>query len=491
MPDIATNNEGSVISSAPNERQPNPTVATNNEESVVSSTTNDEAPNTAIATNNEEVLISSTTNEEAPNLALATNNEEATNEVALHPPIASNNEATNEEEPNLAIATNNTPVRQRMKNRSNRSRLERGQRVSGPHGNLVPNPKGHGRRVRERIYGCIAESRANNKYLVRFECGVEKECTSNTLRRENAAAAIPIHEITTEEREQLVAAGEDVTEDPELIVPTNEESDADEDEVINIGDMNASADINPTTPLITLDYKSKLRAARDSIKELLGETVQVTRGRGPKLEKIKWTVIEKHVTPDLEEELKKKRDEREKTVGFRNIQRLQVEEEFTDPSLASGASIPSRSSFFIRPPEIGNCTIFAKMFMNMLYLDWRSSYSKMNSCITKQNSDNNSKKIRLFTSSEFIVAHALLIGASCYAICGKKLWITGYDKTSEDDQWESIIECPNFDKHMRLYRFKEFKKFIPMIYESKDLEGKDPWWKFKKAIDEFNEIRMV
>ena len=87
--------------------------------------------------------------------------------------------------------------------------------------------------------------------------------------------------------------------DPDPNVPTNEESD--EDEVINIGDMNASADINPETLIAPLDYKSKLHAARDSITKLLGETVEVNRGRGAKLEKIVWTVIEKHVPMDLEE----------------------------------------------------------------------------------------------------------------------------------------------------------------------------------------------
>ena len=129
----------------------------------------------------------------------------------------------------------------------------------------------------------------------------------------------------------------------------------------------------------------------------------------------------------------------------------------------------------------------------MLYKDWTSSVLKMNHRITKHNNEcgGGSKKIRPFTSSEFIAAHALLIGATCYAICGKKLWVTGYDKTNEEDDWASIVECPNFDKHMRLYRFKEFKKFIPLIYESKELENTDPWWKFKSAIDDFNEIRMV
>ena len=70
--------------------------------------------------------------------------------------------------------------------------------------------------------------------------------------------------------------------------------------------------------------------------------MEVTRGSGAKLEKIIWIVIEKHVPLDLEEEIKKKGDRGEKTVGYRDIQRLQVEEECIDPSLISGASIPSR-----------------------------------------------------------------------------------------------------------------------------------------------------
>ena len=71
----------------------------------------------------------------------------------------------------------------------------------------------------------------------------------------------------------------------------------------------------------------------------------------------------------------------------------------------------------------------------------------------------------LYWSCCLFLPPALLIGATCYAICCKKLWLTGYDKTNKEDDWASIVECPNFDKHMRLYRFKEFKKIIPLIYE--------------------------
>ena len=107
-----------------------------------------------------------------------------------------------------AITTDDTLVLQQKKNRSNQSRLERGTRVSGSHGNLVLNPKGHSRRIRARIYGCIAESGGNDKYLVHFECEIEKECTSNTLRQENAVtAAISLEEIFAPKRDQLIATG--------------------------------------------------------------------------------------------------------------------------------------------------------------------------------------------------------------------------------------------------------------------------------------------
>ena len=73
------------------------------------------------------------------------------NEEQPNPNAATKNEAS------VVVATNNTPVKHHKKNRLNRSRLERGTRASGPYGNLIPNPKGYGRRIRERTHGCISE----------------------------------------------------------------------------------------------------------------------------------------------------------------------------------------------------------------------------------------------------------------------------------------------------------------------------------------------
>ena len=130
----------------------------------------------------------------------------------------------------LVTPTHEETILQRRINRSNRSRLERGTRVSGSHGELVPNPKGHGRRVREKIYGIIAESRGNNKYPVNFDIGKEKECTSNQLRRESAAEGVPSEEISEADRMQMIAAGEDISTEPIESNTENIRRDGDNDE---------------------------------------------------------------------------------------------------------------------------------------------------------------------------------------------------------------------------------------------------------------------
>ena len=42
---------------------------------------------------------------------------------------------------------------------------------------------------------------------------------------------------------------------------------------------------------------------------------------------------------------------------------------------------------------------------------------------------------------------------------------------------------------MKEYKFKEFRRFLPVIYDNPKLKDTDPWWKFSDAIKEFNEIR--
>ena len=62
-----------------------------------------------------------------------------------------------------------SPLNRRI--RTNKQWLIVGTRVSGPHGELVPNPKGHGRRVCNRAIGSIVASCESNKYKVSLIMG--------------------------------------------------------------------------------------------------------------------------------------------------------------------------------------------------------------------------------------------------------------------------------------------------------------------------------
>jgi hypothetical protein len=42
---------------------------------------------------------------------------------------------------------------------------------------------------------------------------------------------------------------------------------------------------------------------------------------------------------------------------------------------------------------------------------------------------------------------------------------------------------------MKLYCFKQFRKIIAMIWEEDERKDKDPWWKFRVAVENFNLIR--
>ena len=73
-----------------------------------------------------------------------------------------------------------------------------------------------------------------------------------------------------------------------------------------------------------------------------------------------------------------------------------------------------------------------------------------------------------------MVAHALLIAATCYSTSGNKLWNSGSNDDKED-HWDSILECPGFEKYMKLYRFKQFRKFLPLVFENESIKEEDPW----------------
>ena len=89
-----------------------------------------------------------------------------------------------------------------------------------------------------------------------------------------------------------------------------------------------------------------------------------------------------------------------------------------------------------------------------------------------------------------MIAHALLIGASDCSDRGSALW---KDNTTDkaNEAWQSIAEKTIFTPHMRLYRFKQFRKMIPTIWQVADPTDTDPWCQFRGAIENFNLIRKL
>ena len=157
-----------------------------------------------------------------------------------------------------------------------------------------------------------------------------------------------------------------------------------------------------------------------------------------------------------------------------------------DPTVAS-LDGTSSSVFPSKPPQHNKCTIFKKMFLALLYMDWHEMLVKFNEVVDKGNTGRSAREVRRFTGFEFIVGHAILIAVTCYSIIGGKFWNSNID--DEDDDWETILECPGYEKFMKLYRFKQFRKYLPFIFDNDSLKGVDLWWKFKTVVDSFNLIR--
>ena len=61
---------------------------------------------------------------------------------------------------------------------------------------------------------------------------------------------------------------------------------------------------------------------------------------------------------------------------------LLIEEEFVDPAVADSDGM-SCSNFHLCPSNSDSCTIFAKMFLKLLYLDWDVKLEVMNDKIVE------------------------------------------------------------------------------------------------------------
>ena len=76
----------------------------------------------------------------------------------------------------------------------------------------------------------------------------------------------------------------------------------------------------------------------------------------------------------------------------------------------------------------------------------------------------------------------------CCVLLGMNLWSMG--DADDDHFFTRVVPSAHFEKFMKLYRFKQFRKFVPTMFEDEALKETDEWWKFQPAVDEFNWIRQ-
>lgn len=90
--------------------------------------------------------------------------------------------------------------------------------------------------------------------------------------------------------------------------------------------------------------------------------------------------------------------------------------------------------------------------------------------------------MRSVTENEWWTFFGIILSAHCYGDGGSSLW-------SKSDEGDGILSAPNMDQYMKEWRFKEIKKYIPMIYADNSRKNDDPWWQFVSGVDQFNSNR--
>jgi hypothetical protein len=353
-------------------------------------------------------------------------------------------------------------------------RLTAGCRVSGTFGELVSNPDPTKRRcVRKRLFGNVICAVGHGKYKVAFDDGVVLECFSNRLRAEMLSTSIPPDVLPPQA--DVVAgnlppwAQADIDREADRVIEAVEDSHEEEEHLLRPEDDESNDEIEGDQPVEGQEqhdpegqmpgqlpaavtqveevrtYAQRKERAKEHIRQLLGQEVEIRQRN----QVIRWQVVEESVA-DVE-------DDATMRLGLRDTSLLHV----------------------------ANEEAIGKLFLHLLAPRWQDKLGKMNCAVEQHNSSERGTKIRPFSKSEFLVAIGLIVGAVEYGTKGASLWLNG--KRSSEADWCSILPHPNFDRFMLEYRFKQFRQFLPSMYEDQSLKDSgDPWWKFAGAVTEFN-----
>ena len=139
-------------------------------------------------------------------------------------------------------------------------------------------------------------------------------------------------------------------------------------------------------------------------------------------------------TPELVEI----RDTLSSKIGFKNLLEFLYKFGYEESNSNNSCSFESCTSSNIDRKALSpnESTIFAELFLKLMYKNWEGKLEKMNYYIEESNASNPKKAIKIFNKTDFIIGHALIIGATCY--CQSGLVLFAYGKEQEE-AWDTII----------------------------------------------------
>ena len=326
-----------------------------------------------------------------------------------------------------------------------------GCRVKGAHGEFLPNPKGHRRRIRAVITGKVVKSVGYGCWAVRWDRdGTEKDCKSRSLKVIHDQEGIPVNEVPQQSKtNNSMAYSEvhipDVSEEPAL---NDHESDIEEDEELFNGDWDLGQEmLQMLDESETNRHQTVLEKSWDAINKLEGEEVALTS----KGKTVRWTVVSPSSVqgdPDM------------------MLEDDKMDAGLLDDSLHSDSKI---HELFL---ELWPGDLFKQLEnlnMNLVHLN-------------RFRKQNRQRIIKDVSKKEILTFIALIIAASSSSTRGFNLWSPP----------EGLINTNcSYNKYMKLWRFKEIKMCFSFLFWDKEHQKDDPWWKFRAAVSQFTKCRQT
>ena len=125
----------------------------------------------------------------------------------------------------------------------------------------------------------------------------------------------------------------------------------------------------------------------------------------------------------------------------------------------------------------------AKLFLHLWPGDLFDELDNLNLQLILLNNERKKKHQRPYKSvskRELIVFIGILLASCSAPFRGRELWAPPKNV---------CISTSSFSRYMKPCRFKELKVLFPMLFWNREDQHSDPWWKFCKAVDFFNETR--